>query len=511
MTEHEREIDVLIRARYPILYIVSFEEERVERSLRKIARLRGKEIITWSITEGFDGVIPPRRSRNQSALELDMALDALDYVLHWTPPQGSESNGALFVLKDFDPYIAAPSVERKLRDVARALKATRKTLIILSPILKIPPHLEKTITVVDYQLPTFEELKQIFENMLRQVQENPNVRIQLDDTSLELFVKAALGLTAEEAENVFAKALVKDGRLERVDVQEVLSEKKQIIRKSGILEYYETDIQFSDLGGLDLLKDWLRKRKRAFTEKARAFGLPEPRGVLLIGVQGCGKSLTAKAVASLWELPLLRFDVGSVFAKYVGESEANIRRAIQVAESIAPCVLWIDELEKGFSHMHGGEDSGTSARVFAYFLTWLQEKRSPVFVICTANNVHLLPPELLRKGRLDEIFFIDLPTERERREIFEIHLRRRRRNPADFDLERLAKVSEGFSGSEIEQAIISALYDAFDEDREVTTEDIVRNIQVAVPLSRTMREQIQALREWARTRARPASSELRLV
>jgi SpoVK/Ycf46/Vps4 family AAA+-type ATPase len=473
--------------------------------------MRGKELVVWSITEGFEGVIPPRRSRNQSALELDMALDALDYILKWEPSPGGPSNGAIFVLKDFDPFIAAPSVERKLRDVARALKATRKTVIILSPVLKIPSHLEKTITVVDYPLPTFEDLKRILENMVRQVQDNPNVRITLEEEDTELFVKAALGLTAEEAESVFAKALVKDGRLERMDVQEVLSEKKQIIRKTGILEYYETDIQFNDVGGLDLLKDWLRKRKRAFTEKARAFGLPEPRGMLLIGVQGCGKSLTAKAVASLWELPLLRFDVGSVFAKYVGESEANIRKAIQVAESIAPCVLWIDELEKGFSHMTGGEDSGTSARVFAYFLTWLQEKTSPVFVVCTANDVHRLPPELLRKGRLDEIFFIDLPTERERREIFEIHLRRRNRRPEDFDLDRLAQVSEGFSGSEIEQAIIAALYDAFEEEREVTTEDIVRNIQLTVPLSQTMREQIQSLREWARTRARQASSELRPV
>lgn len=515
MEKSERELDISIRARYPIIYIVSWEEPRVERTLRRIAKRQGKKLITWTITEGFrgDGAAerPTRqtRSRNQQALELDQALDALDYVLNWfEQDEQGRAAGALFVLKDFDPFISAPSVERKLRDLAFRLPSTHKTLILLSPVMKIPPHLEKDITVIDYELPKFDDMKQILERMLRTVENNPNIRVNLDEPGRELFVKAALGLTEAEAENVFAKALVIDSKLERMDAQIVLSEKQQIVRKSGMLEYYQTDARFADIGGLAVLKDWMRKRKRAFTEKAREFGLPEPRGALLIGVQGCGKSLAAKAVSALWELPLLRFDVGAVFGKYVGESEANMRKAIKVAESVAPAVLWIDELEKGFAGMaSGGEDSGTSARVLSSFLTWLNEKTAPVFVIATANDVHRLPPELLRKGRLDETFFLDLPTKEEREEIFEIHLRKRNRDPNNFDIPRLAEASEGFSGSEIEQAIIGALYDAFDADRDITTEDILHVMRNTRPISVTMRERIEELREWARERARHASFE----
>lgn len=513
MDERDRELDILIRARYPILYIVSWEEARVERSLRRIGKQRGKDIITWSITDGFKNGTLRRpmamraRSRNQQAVELDQALEALDQVLEWyEQDENGNPRGAIFIFKDFDPYISAPSIERKLRDVAHILPRTSKTLVILSPVMKIPSHLEKDVTVVDFPLPNFMELKGILERMLRHVQKNQNITIDLDEPGQEAFVKAALGLTETEAENVFAKALVIDGKLERMDASIVLSEKQQIVRKSGTLEYYESDARFADIGGLDALKDWLRKRKTSFTEKARAFGLPEPRGVLLIGVQGCGKSLAAKAVSALWELPLLRFDIGSVFGRYVGESEANMRRAIAVAESVAPCVLWIDELEKGFSGMTGGEDSGTSARVLSYFLTWLQEKKQAVFVIATANDVHKLPPELLRKGRLDEIFFIDLPIDSERQEIFRIHLRKRNRDPDQFDIPLLSKEAAGYSGSEIEQAIIGALYDAFDQDRDITTEDILNNIRLTVPISRTMRERIEDLRAWASERARPAST-----
>lgn len=524
MDATQTELDVLIRARYPILYLVSWEEPRVMRTLRTIAKRHEKDLLTWSITEGWtyaDGRGPVRlpqrglggrvgdlapRKIKSSSLEIDQALDALDMVEQWENDGTRGSRGTLFVLKDFDPYITAPAVERRLRDLSHRLPyAGYKTVLVMSPVLKVPSHLEKDITVIDIELPGYDDLKAILERIVKSVSRDDSAKVQLDDDGYEAFVKAALGLTSAEAENVFAKALVLDGRLDALDVNVVLSEKKQIVRKSGTLEYYESEAKFGDIGGLSALKDWLRKRKTSFTQRAKDFGLPEPAGCLLIGVQGCGKSLAAKAVGALWSLPLLRFDIGSVFGRYVGESEQNMRKAIAVAEAVAPCVLWIDELEKGFSGMTGGEDSGTSARVLSYFLTWLQEKKKAVFVIATANDVQKLPPELLRKGRLDEIFFIDLPAYKERADIFDIHLKRRNRDPQNFDLDQLARASAGYSGSEIEQAVVGALFDAFDAGRDITTEDVLRNIEVTVPISRTMHERIEALRDWADERARPAS------
>jgi len=299
-------------------------------------------------------------------------------------------------------------------------------------------------------------------------------------------LQGALGLTWSEAENVFAKIIVKEGRLSGDDVAEVFSEKQQIIRKSGLLEYYATSQTISDVGGLAVLKDWLLKRAIAFTEEARDFGLPAPKGVLLLGVQGCGKSLCAKAVSSLWQLPLLRFDMGRMFNSLVGSSEENVRKAIAVAESVAPAILWVDEIDKAFAGIQGsgGSDGGTTARVFGTFLTWLSEKTTAVFVVATANDISQLPPELLRKGRLDEIFFVDLPSEEERIDIFRIHLARRGRRPEDFDLKVLATVSEHFSGAEIEEAIISALYDAFYAQHDLTMDDILQTIGQTVPLSK---------------------------
>jgi len=367
--------------------------------------------------------------------------------------------------------------------------------------------LEKDFTVIDYTLPGLEELGGQLDGIIGQVADNPNIKIELDEQGREQIVKAALGLTLSEAENVFAKALVLNSALDADDVEVVLAEKEQIIRKSGILEFFSAQEQFAEIGGLDSLKDWLKKRGKAFSEAARDFGLPEPKGCLLIGVQGCGKSLSAKAVAGLWKLPLLRLDVGSVFGGVVGSSEQNMRRAIRLSESIAPCILWLDELEKGFAGTQSSSfsDAGTTARVFGSFITWLQEKTCPVFVIATANDVAALPPELMRKGRFDEIFFVDLPSAGEREDIFRIHLAKRDRDPDNFDLEALARASGGFSGAEIEQAVISALYDAFDQDRTVTQEDLINNLRNTVPLSETRKEDIDALREWAQNRARAAS------
>ena len=382
-----------------------------------------------------------------------------------------------------------------------------RRLVIVAPSLKISPDLAKDVTVLEFGLPGIGDFSVLLDRIIDDVRDNPKVKIDLSAEDRERLLHAARGLTLKEAENVFAKTLVLDGRLGADDVSVIFSEKQQIIKKSGLLEYYEAQEDFSQVAGLENLKQWLVKRQIAFTERATRFGLPSPRGVMLLGVQGCGKSLCAKAVSSLWNLPLLRFDIGQMFSSLVGSSEENIRRAIQTAESVAPAILWIDEIDKALAGSTGGSssDAGTSSRVFGTLLTWLSEKTSEVFVICTANDISHLPPELLRKGRLDEIFFVDLPNEAERREILRIHLRKRRRDPAAFDLDELVRLSDGFSGAEIEEAVISALFDALSRHEELSTLLLGSSMRETVPLSKTMSEQISYLRSWAAGRARPAS------
>ena len=347
----------------------------------------------------------------------------------------------------------------------------------------------------------------MLDKIIADVRQFKQVKIELDAAGRERLLQAALGLTLGEAENVFAKIIVKEERLSGDAVNEVFAEKQQIIRKSGLLEYCSTAESFANVGGLAILKDWLNKRSAAFTQEARAFGLPAPKGILMLGVQGCGKSLCAKAVSNQWQLPLLRFDMGRMFGSYVGSSEENVRRAIAVAESVAPAILWVDEIDKAFagSQGSGASDGGTTARVFGTFLTWLSEKTVPVFVVATANDISQLPPELLRKGRLDEIFFVDLPSVEERAEIFRIHIARHQRPVEQFDLAALAAASRDFSGAEIGEAINSALYDAFYERRDITTESVLATLGQTVPLAKTMDEQINRLRHWAEGRARNAS------
>jgi SpoVK/Ycf46/Vps4 family AAA+-type ATPase len=329
--------------------------------------------------------------------------------------------------------------------------------------------------------------------------------LDLDQEARAQAVRAAQGLTCTEAENVFAKSLVMSRTL---DLDLILAEKQYLLRKSRALEYYHAPANFRKVGGMEELKEWLRKRGAAFTDAARSFGLPEPRGLLLLGVQGCGKSLMAKAVASQWKLPLLRLDMGRIFGEMVGASELNMRQALKVAESVAPALLWLDEIEKGLAGAasSGRSDAGTTARVFGTFLTWMQEKKAPVFVVATSNDVRQLSPELLRKGRFDEIFFVDLPNYKERTEIWMIHLHKRGRQMRRFDIERLAHETVGFSGAEIEQMIISALYDAFDEQRDIEMLDLIRVISQTVPLSKTMHQEINALRNWAKEHARFAGT-----
>lgn len=491
LNKSARTVETLIRARYPLIYISSFEESRVCNAMQHIADERNKKLYQWSVTEGL---MQPDGTYLE---ELKDPLQVLEYILQ------AEVNG-LFIIKDFHPYMNDPVVIRKLRDLSRNLKLSMKNIIFLSPILKIPSELEKEISVVDYKLPDKDDLKQIVMSIAEAVGEKQLEEIS-EQNLLNKVIEAALGLTAEEAENVFAKSIVENGSF---NLKTILAEKEQIIRKSGVLEYYHAEANIKEIGGLEQLKNWLSKRGKAFSPEAREFGLPEPRGILLLGIPGCGKSLTAKAISSMWQLPLLKLDVGKVFSSLVGSSEENVRRAISTAESIAPSILWLDEMEKGFSGLSssGQTDGGTTARVFGTFLTWLQEKKSPVFVVATCNNVKELPPELLRKGRFDEIFFVDLPSKEERRDIFRIHLEKRHRDPEKFDLEKLAEKTKDFAGSELEEIIVSALYDAFDEGRDMTQEDLEKTAAGMIPLSKTMGEQIKSIREWAKIRAKKAST-----
>jgi ATP-dependent 26S proteasome regulatory subunit len=416
---------------------------------------------------------------------------------------------AIYLFKDFHPFLTRNNfaIIRKLKDIALHLKNSFKTIVLISPVMEIPAELDKEITVVNFPQPTKEDLAELLDRILGEVRELKQVQIDLGDEGRDRLLQAALGLTLGEAENVFAKIIVKNQRLSSEHVNEVFAEKQQIIRKSGLLEYYAANEDFASVGGLTVLKDWLNKRVVAFTDEARAFGLPSPKGILLLGVQGCGKSLCAKAVSRLWQLPLLRFDMGRMFGSLVGSSEENVRRAIAVAESVAPAVLWVDEIDKAFvgSQSSGVTDGGTTARVFGTFLTWLSEKSAPVFVVATANDVQQLPPELLRKGRLDEIFYVDLPSEEEREEIFRIHLAKRGRDPRNFDLPALTATSRDFSGAEIEEAIISALYDAFYAKQELATAHVLESLAQTVPMAKTMSERISAQRNWANGRARNAS------
>jgi ATP-dependent 26S proteasome regulatory subunit len=501
----DQDLEFLIRARYSVLYMLTGEERRAEATVQRVALKRQTKVFVWSVTEGMR--MPDETAVDWSPQDYKDPLKALQFVL-------DRDARAIFIMRDAHPYQKNPEFVRKLRDVAHKLKTTKKTLILMSSVLAVPPEMEKELAVVEFPLPDLAEITEIFERNLRSAKEayaeHPE-KIRLIDDNLkdpkevERIIEGALGLTADEAENVFAKSLVQKGFF---DIKVILSEKERIVKKSGILEFFPTQEKMENIGGLDRLKDWLGKREAAFGRAARDYGLPRPKGILMLGIPGCGKSLTAKAVGAFWQMPLLRLDMGKIFAGLVGGSEENMRRAIAMAEAVSPSILWLDELEKGLSGTGSSNstDGGTSARVFGSFIAWMQEKTSPVFVIATANDVSQLPPELMRKGRFDEIFFVDLPTLPEREEIFAIHLAKRNRRRDDFETRKLAEISEGMSGAEIEQAVVAAMFDAFYAQTEVTTEHIIKGLEETVPLSRTMKEKIAELRAWCRARARPASS-----
>jgi AAA+ superfamily predicted ATPase len=484
----EQQLELYLRARYTLLVLVSPEEERVLQSVRVVCDNLRRHCLIWDFAENFQPLTPGAVPLN--AREPLAALEQIDKA------EGDD----LFVLRDFHDCWDDPRIKRKLRTLAQRLKFSRKSILITTPLTRLPEELKDEAVLLPLPPPGPAELEAVLDRLAR----IPNVRVDLTPANREKLIQTALGLTAAQAQRVFAKAIVADGVLDERDIDLVTEEKRQLIRESEALEFFPLTQTVADVGGLDVLKRWLYLRERAFTREAREYGLPAPRGIALLGIPGTGKSLVARMVASVWRLPLFRLDAGALFGRRMGESEERTRRALRLAEAAAPAILWIDEVEKALAY--GGLDAGTSARVFASMLTWTQEKTAPVFVVATANNITHLPPELLRKGRFDDIFFLDLPTLVERKEILTIHLRKRRRQPADFDLMRLAQESEGYVGAELEQAVIDAMYVGFGSSREFTTDDISAALRRQVPLSVSQRETIAALRTWLKEgRAQSAS------
>jgi len=478
-----------IRAGYPGLYLVTAEETRAEAELRSCADATNHSLVAWSATTGLVDTADGRTLGGEDPMEAATAVAGLP-------------DNTLVLLRDFHLFLQDPNplLVRALKDALVHAKAKGKCLVLVGCRRVLPPELEREFTTVELKMPDKAELGLVLDGICDSAKLK---KVKAD--AREQILDAATGLTCAEAENAFALSVVRN---KAVTPSTVATEKANAIRQNGLLEIVETEQTLDGIGGLDQLKQWLLKRQQAFGQAARDFGLPCPKGLLIVGVPGTGKSLTAKATAAVFGRPLLKLDAGRLFGSLVGQSESNLRSAIGTAEAVAPCVLWIDELEKGFagSKSSGAADGGTGARVFGGFLNWMQEKTAPVFVVATANDVTQLPPELLRKGRWDELFFTDLPGATEREMIWAIQITRRQRKPQDFNLQGLAAASEGFTGAEIEQAVTDALYRAFAEAREPKTGDILAAVTETVPLSKLMGDQIAGLRKWAQGRCRMAAT-----
>lgn len=485
------ELDLSIRSRCAVMYVTTKEEERLLSVVKECAAEMNKTRVTvWDFAAGFD---------NGIAVGKGNPIAVLDYIA-----KEPADTPIIYVLRDFHRFLEDNMVSRMLKNLSYQLKPQQKSILICSPVYKLPEELTANVSVLEFQLPTLEELRSYITNMTQ------NVVVDMDEAGFEQFVRAFQGLTITTVKTILSKALARSGKISMEDLELVLEEKKQVIRKTEVLEFFRAEETMGSIGGMDVLKSWIVTRGMAFSEKAQQFGLPYPKGVLIVGIQGTGKSLCAKAISQQWHMPLLRLDVGRLMGSYVGESEARTRQMVQIAEAMAPCVLWIDEVDKGFAGIGGVQgDSGAQARVFGTLITWMQEKKSPVFVVATANNIEQLPPEFMRKGRFDEIFFVNLPTEKERADIFRLHISRRRDiGVRKYDCEALAKAAKGFSGAEIEQVINDAMFAAFSEDRDFTTEDILAAVNSTIPLSVTFKETINRLIAWAGSgRARMASSQ----
>jgi len=483
-----RNLELLIKSRTSLIWIRTKEEERLEKLVNlSCERLNIKRFISWDCVSGIKGLLNEEGKFSNNPLG----------ILNWLKEQSLEVSTVL-VVKDFHKFYDDPSINRTIKELSSVLKKTSHNLIISSHLFPSSEELDELMAIINLPLPDQRELK----NLIKQIAINTNSN--LDEQDLNELSIASSGLTEMKVKQVTAKALAQRGKISKEDIKDILEEKKQVIARSEILEFFEAKSSQDDIGGLNVLKVWLNQRYRAFSKEARDYGLPIPKGVLLVGAQGTGKSLTAKSISKSWSMPLLRLDVGRLFSSLVGSSEARTRETISRAEAMSPRILWIDEIDKGF----GGDarsDGGTSKRVLASLLTWMAEKESTVFVIATANAIDKLPAELLRKGRFDEIFFLDLPNSEERLSILDLHLKKRRPSYS-FPLSTIIDRTDGFSGAELEQAVIEGMHISFSENRELMEKDLIKAVSELIPLSRTAKEQIDFLKEWSSTgRARSAS------
>ena len=489
-----RELALLVNSAYPIIYMETWEEARAAAILESVAEDLRVPFYEWAVTTGL------ARLGGAPIYNTHEPAQALATVSTMT-------GDGLFLLKDFHKYLDQDVLVRKLRDLAQEFRRAGRTIIITAPVVNIPVELEKDTARFSLDLPGEAELGRLARMTVRDLMDQQHVKNELPPVQMPALVRTLCGLTLDEARRILTQAILEKSCLDMATFEAVHEAKTQLIKDQGVIEFLKPESGLDSVGGLAHLKAWLEKRRGAFSREAEQFGLEPPKGILIFGIQGCGKSLCAKAVAREWGLALLQFDCSELLAKYIGESEKNLRKSLRVAEAVAPAVLWIDEIEKMFPHaaLTSDADGGLSLRLFGMFLTWMQEKKSPVFIVATSNDISALPPEFLRKGRFDELFFVDLPDAEQRRTIFSIHLAKHQIDPAKFNLPQLAAASEGFSGAEIEQAVKSALYSAFDRKAPLSSAMLLEELRATFPLSVTMKEKVEALRDWARERAVPAN------
>ena len=518
-------LKVLINSSTPIVVMETVEEMRVLDLVRSACVELQMAMFEWSIADGLT-----RSGSNtpvSGAIDLQARINAARHGAGSEPIESRQAAmyntldpvqalanmqtmtlEAVFVLKDFHRHMDNPVIVRRLRDVGQTFSANRRTVILTAPSISMPSELTSLVEYLDLPLPDQPRLRQIIEDTYKRLAKTYTLQLKLDEPGVDLMAANLRGLTEEEADRAVSQALVQRYALCVDSITDVLEAKKDLLRRSGMLEFVDASENMASIGGLENLKRWLAQRRDAWEYGAREFGLEPPRGVIILGVQGCGKSMCARAIAGEWKLPLVKFDTAAIYDKYIGETEKRIRKVFEVAEGLAPCVLWIDELEKVFAGSgpdSASADAGVSSRILAAFLGWMQDRKAPVFVAATCNKVTALPPELIRKGRFDELFFVDLPGAAERKQIFAIQLARRKRNPAQFNLDQLAAAGQGFSGAEIDAALQTALYAAYSSKQPLTTDALLDALRATVPLSTTRAEEIQGLRQWARTRAVPAS------
>lgn len=540
MVDPLERLKVLIDSSTPIVVMETVEEKRAVNLIRTACAELSLPVFEWSIADGLTragaavNATPASPRAEQKPSNVPAGSDSerlLTYLMAAAKPGAGRAEASsiintkepaqvlahletmtlegVFILKDFHRHIEEAIVVRRLRDVAQRFSAQRQTIIITAPSISLPQELTSLIEYLELPLPDFQRLRAVVEVVYSRLAKTHTLKSQIDSPGIAAVAENLRGLTEEEAERAISQAILKHYALCPDVVTDVLDAKKNLLRRSGMLEFIEASESLAGIGGLENLKHWLQQRRGAWEESARSFGLEPPRGVIILGVQGCGKSMCARAIAGEWKLPLVRFDTSMIFDKFVGETEKRIKKLFQVAEELAPAVLWIDELEKVFAGSgtdSSSSDAGVSSRLLGSFLSWMQDRRAAVFVAATSNNVTALPPELIRKGRFDELFFVDLPNSAERRAIFNIQLVRHKLNAANFDLDQLVKASKSYSGAEIDAALQTAMYEAFSSKKPVTTESVLEALQTTIPLSATRAEEIQSLRAWSRHRAVPASA-----